>query len=453
MRHAAACVRLFLLSVLVLSPLASRAAELAATGPLADYVAKRDDAFQWRKVREGNVASAKFVELRMTSQVWRGITWKHQLFILKPASMSPDAKHALLFVAGGSWKPELDAETGEFKAPREATVLALAAEQLKAPVAIVTHIPFQPIFEGKVEDAIIAYTFDEYLKTRDPEWPLLLPMVKSAVRAMDAVEAFVKDEWQTKIERFTISGGSKRGWTTWLTGAVDSRAAAIAPMVIDVLNMGPQMQHQVATWGAPSRMIHDYTQRGIDKKFPTDEGKALLSIVDPYSYRERLTQPKLIILGTNDPYWPLDALNLYWDGLVGQKHVLYIPNNGHGLKDVPRLVGGLSALHQQAAGGKSLPKLQWKFRPEATHLALDVASDVAPERVDTWIATAPTKDFREAQWKSTPARRTKDGYVCELQLPATGYASMFGEYVFQGENSLPYYLSTGVKIVEPRAAQ
>ena len=104
------------------------------------------------------------------------------------------------------------------------------------------------------------------------------------------------------------------------------------------------------------------------------------------------------------------------------------------------------------AGGKPLPKLQWKFRPEATHLALDVGSDVAPERVDAWIATAPTKDFREAQWKSTPARRTKDGYVCELALPTTGYAAMFGEYVFQSDSGLPYYLSTSVKIVEPAAA-
>ena len=32
-------------------------------------------------------------------------------------------------------------------------------------------------------------------------------------------------------------------------------------------------------------------------------------MVDPYSYRERLTQSKLILLSTNDRYWPLDALS------------------------------------------------------------------------------------------------------------------------------------------------
>ena len=94
---------------------------------------------------------------------------------------------------------------------------------MKTPVAILLHVPQQPIFGGKREDAIIAYTFDEYLKTSDPEWPLLLPMVKSAVRGMDAVTEFSDQTWSLKLKSFTVTGGSKRGWTTWLTGAIDGR--------------------------------------------------------------------------------------------------------------------------------------------------------------------------------------------------------------------------------------
>lgn len=43
--------------------------------------------------------------------------------------------------------------------------------------------------DGKHEDEIIAATFAKYMQTEDPTWPLLLPMVKSAVRGMDATTA------------------------------------------------------------------------------------------------------------------------------------------------------------------------------------------------------------------------------------------------------------------------
>ncbi|MFO0868169.1 MAG: PhoPQ-activated protein PqaA family protein [Pirellulales bacterium] len=421
---------------------------------LQTYVARPDESYRWEKRRVGTVLTTTFAELRVTSQTWRGIPWKHQLYVLRPASAPPDVKQALLFIGGGRWKPELDQPGEDSSLPREAQLLAVAAEQMRTPVAILLHVPQQPIFDGKMEDAIIAYTFDEFLKSRDPEWPLLLPMVKSAVRGMDAVQDFARQEWSLGIESFTISGGSKRGWTTWLTGAADRRAAAIAPMVIDVLNMGPQMKHQRDTWGQPSAMIADYTRRGLDQIFDTPEGRSLLQIVDPYSYRAQLTQPKLIMLGTNDPYWPLDACNLYWDALPGQKHLLYIPNNGHGLKDTARIVGGLTALHRQCVTGEPLPKIDWEFKHEQDHLSLRVKSKVRPERVSAWTTSSATRDFRQSTWTSAAADREGDEYVCRLPLPATGCAALFGELVFQTDQGAPYFLSTNVRIVgEAQPAQ
>ncbi len=75
---------------------------------------------------------------------------------------------------------------------------------------------------GRTEDAVIAFSFDRFMATGDESWPALLPMVKSAVRAMDVIQEVVPLGLGIPINDFVVSGGSKRGWTTWLTAAVDA---------------------------------------------------------------------------------------------------------------------------------------------------------------------------------------------------------------------------------------
>lgn len=439
---------LALLALVTLVPLA-RAEDAASPGPLQTYVEAPDDSYGWTKRREGEVGGAKYVELTLTSQTWRDVVWKHQLFILRPKNVD-NAKQGLLFIGGGAWQADKEGPVDETngKLPREATLLAQAAEAIKSPIAVLLQVPHQPILGELYEDQAISYTFDKYLETRDATWPLLLPMVKSAVRAMDAVQEFAAGEWDLKIERFTITGASKRGWTTWLTGATDKRAAAIAPMVIDVLDMPRQMKHQKESYGKLSEQIKDYTDREIPQRMDSPEGQALNAIVDPFAYRSRLTQPKLIILGTNDPYWTLDSLNLYWDELPGDKYCLYVPNKGHGIEDFPRVVGGIVAFHKASVGELELPKLKWVYTNGDGKLKFMLASDKVEQRVMVWTARAESKDFRQAEWTSQEIRDARGRYFHELDIPqpGEGYAAMFVEAVFDG-GELPYYLSTNVRIV------
>src|SRR5919106_1463038 len=95
-------LRILVAGVLLLVPVAARA-RAPLTGPLADYVAAKDDSYRWSKRSEGSVLTCRYAELILTSQTWRGIVWKHQLFIIKPAQVDPAAKHALLMIAGGNW--------------------------------------------------------------------------------------------------------------------------------------------------------------------------------------------------------------------------------------------------------------------------------------------------------------------------------------------------------------
>jgi PhoPQ-activated pathogenicity-related protein len=420
----------------------------ANAGPLADYVAKKDTSYHWVKTREAKLGKTTFVELIMTSQTWRGIEWKHRLLIAKPSTAPADVKQGVLVISGGGWKDAYAQASGPLQLPGEAALFAYIAEQLKAPVVGVMQVPFQPMFDGMVEDALISLTFERFLKTGDPEWPLLLPMVKTAVRAMDTAQQFCHDTWSIDLTGFTVTGASKRGWTTWLTGAVDKRATAIAPMVIDMLNMQPQMQHQLDAWGAYSSKIHDYTDRGLQKSLSSAAGTALRSIVDPYTYRAALVQPKLIMIGTNDHYWPLDALNLYWNDLPGDNHILYVPNNRHGLRDFRRIVGSLKALHEQVAFHKQMPKLSWQFTPGDEHLILQVEPDMKPAKVQAWLAESKTRDFRESTWRARPMTANGAGYRYELPRPKGGYVAIFGEAVYPNDGTQTF-LSTNVRILQP----
>ena len=101
-------------------------------------------------------------------------------------------------------------------------------------------------------------------------------MVKGVVKAMDVLQEFGKKEWAVPIAQFIVAGASKRGWATWLTAAVDSRVAAIAPVVIDTLNMGAQMPRQLQAFGAYSARLA-LSSRGLLPIPQTVEGQRLLT--------------------------------------------------------------------------------------------------------------------------------------------------------------------------------
>lgn len=429
------------------------------TAPLAAYVQRADDSFAWSVRHEAELNDARVAELRLVSQTWQGTPWKHRVFVLRPKELRAP-EQALLFITGGAWRPRYDEPPGAPSWPGQLQLAAAGANQAGVCLVLVEQIPFQPMFGNLREDALIAYSFAQWLATGHDDWPLLFPMVKSAVRAMDAAQAFLAERWEVPVKRFAVTGASKRGWTTWLTGAVDPRVNAIAPMVIDVLNIERQMPHQLATWGRYSEQIADYTARGLPDLADTAQGRRLLAMVDPWSYRKSLTMPKLLLMGTNDRYWPIDAANLYWDDLAGVKHLCYVPNNGHGLADLPRIVGAVSALARHASGERALPRFSWRWADTAAGAQLTVFAREAPLAVRLWSATSPDRDFRPSKWAASdiepgPTVRTGDvetpSWRVAIPRPASGWRAMFGEVEFDTggapEGSQRVFLSTTVRLL------
>jgi PhoPQ-activated pathogenicity-related protein len=267
---------------------------------------------------------------------------------------------------------------------------------------------------------------------------------------MDAIHEFSRSRWELNIEKFTLAGASKRGWTSWLTAAVDPRVASVAPMVIDMLNLPAQIDLQRQTFGDLSEEVRDYADIDLPGQIDTERGRKLLEIVDPYQYRLSLNLPKLILLGTNDKYWPLDALKLYWSELSEPKRVLYVPNQGHGLADYERLIGSLSALHRYSSRGEALPRVSWSFTPGSDEIGLSVDVDRDSRGVILWSASSDTRDFRESQWRSQACKRTADRrYTCDGRSEKGRYTAIYGEAQFQDPNAPRFSLSTAVCITGP----
>ena len=330
------------------------------------------------------------------------------------------------------------------------------ANQLGTPIAFLYDIPNQPLFGGLKEDALIAETYVRFLDSKDPTWPLLLPMVKSVVKSMDALQAYAKEEWKQEIKSFIIAGASKRGWTSYLTGASgDPRVKAIAPLVIDTLNMPKQMAHQFEAFGGKfSSQIDDYVNRKLVPMPDTPEARKLETIVDPWIYRNKLTMPKMIINGLNDEYWTTDALNIYWDDLKGEKYVLYVPNAGHGLEETTaegkknhdRVAATLVGFTKHIVSGKPMPKMTWKHENAKDGPCVTVNCDSVPKAARLWVAEAPTQDFRKAKWSEKPASISKGTVTGTTSPPQKGYKALLAECEFEIDG-LRYYLSTQLRLI------
>lgn len=407
------------------------------------YLNNGDKTFRWEIKESYDIGDVKSYTILLTSQQWREHTWKHQLNILVPATIKYDG--ALLFVTGGSINKE-GIPNWSGKGDKLTESFGEIARQNSAIVAVLKQTPNQPLYDDLTEDALISFTLHNFKKDGDYTWPLLFPMVKSAKRAMDAVQEFSKQQLNHTVNRFVVSGASKRGWTTWLTGANDSRVAAIAPMVIDMLNMPVSMNYQIKVWNDYSIQIEDYVKLGIVQDISSSSGRAITTMIDPYSYRSKLTMPKMIFMGTNDEYWPIDNIKNYYDSIPGQNLIHYIPNVGHSMGDKKEAMENLSAFLGLTLTKSAYPVCTWKTtqKKKGVKVSVKATADKLTD-VIVWSATSSDLDFRNDKWESKSLGiKNKSQVVTTEAFPATGYRAFYVNLKYKDANGGEYMESTRV---------
>ena len=186
-------------------------------------------------------------------------------------------------------------------------------------------------------------------------------MAKSAVRAMDAVQAWAKEKGKGEVTRFVVTGGLEAGLDHLAHRRGRTPGHRHRPHGHRHAQHGPARPEPARVWGKYSEQIDDYVKRGLMERAKTPEGTELWKMVDPYTFRDRLTMPKLLINGANDRYWTLNAIDLYWNGLKGPKYLVELPNAGHGLdENRDWALNGLGAFFRYQVTGRPMPAVSWR---------------------------------------------------------------------------------------------
>lgn len=425
---------------------------LAAETALDRYVKAPDPSFQWKLDTNVKVSGVSVAQIDMTSQTWRTAAevdkpvWKHWIQVYQPDQLKT-RDTAFLFISGGN---------NSGRKPNPDPMLLAIAKDAGIVIAELRTIPSEPLtFNGEKksrnEDGIIAYTWRKFIEGGDEKWPLRLPMTKASVRAMDAVTAFAasKDGGELKLNSFIVAGASKRGWTTWTTAAVDSRVIAIAPMVIDLLNIVPSFMHHFRAYGFWAPAIQDYVDERIPEHFESKRFKELMKIEEPFEYRSRLTMPKLIINSAGDDFFLPDSSQFYFDKLKGEKHLRYVPNTRHNLSpsDVPQT---LTAFIDSVVAKRARPEFSWKVNKNDGAISLKAAAP--PKEVKLWKITNPkSRDFRltttGSNWKSETVALVDGKYTARVEKPASGHTAFFLELTYESGMKHPHKFTTEVSVV------
>jgi len=291
-----------------------------------------------------------------------------------------------------------------------------------------------------------------------------MPMCKGTVRAMDAVQAFVKDKVDADIDKFIIGGTSKRGWTAWITAAIDDRVVGVIPVVLSCLNMIPNMHHYYKSLGGWSYQMFDYWSFGITALIDEPEFLEMSYIVDPYFYRQYFTMPKLMISGASDEYFLADDYDYFYDDLPGDKYIWLVENAGHDVGAVAGETLGqmFETFTKSVLEDYARPVVEWTQDYTSTGGSILMTTDSTPLTVVAYSAISVVPNRRDwrlqvldgsqavrtnVTWIESPVEDLGNGYLAEFENPESGYLIFYIKATFPSEDGSVFHLTTSASVV------
>ncbi|KAL3877092.1 hypothetical protein ACJMK2_034847 [Sinanodonta woodiana] len=390
--------------------------------PLDDYVYAPDDHYSYREIASFRGPDYTMYTYNMTSQKWKDESildhpvWWHYLTITIPDKVVFDS--AFLFIDGGSNDDGPPSVTDNFVALT--TTFAASTGAIGADIKM---IPNQPI------------------------------VFNAVVRALDTITSVAMAKIGKNVDKFMVAGASKRGWTTWTTGAVDKRVIAIAPIVMDLLNMVKNLHHHYRSLGGWTFAFDDYYDLNVTRELDNPNTQKMANIIDPISYNDRfINKPKYIITTGGDEFFIPDDSDYFFDQLNGAKYLRKIPNAEHSCAGhETSLFFGMRAFFLSVVLNEPLPKMDWIKLSTPNGGKIRLTLDRQPMTIHAYHASTldgKRRDFRLLRgtpgnprkpqvhpviWLTQDVTFLGNGtFEAEFENPKEGWLAFFIQVTFPG---------------------
>ncbi|WXT36472.1 PhoPQ-activated protein PqaA family protein (plasmid) [Salmonella enterica subsp. enterica serovar Infantis] len=384
----------------------------------------------------------------LNSQTWspQGVVsperWQNGVDIYIPDSARE--KNALVVINNGS----NNNGSGTPVAPtnfneEELSRIAIATRTVVISVSNVPNqvLSYQGVTTPLGEDNSVAYSWKLFIgdthKYQDAS--LHIPMAASVSQAFRLAK---KELTQQNINKFIVTGASKRGWAAWLTALSDPDVGAVVPFAMDLLNTQKSLEHMYQSYGKNWPVaFYPYYNQGIDQQVGTDKFARLMRLEAPFTYLntdmgDRLKIDKYIINASGDDFYVPDNSHFYYGLLPGSKSLRVVPNSTHnGILSVAEqsLITFVNRFQEK----QKLPEITENVQSRGDgKKELVVNFSEKPVAILQWTARNPAaRDFRYAcdiKYNSVPVSLATGDNTLSISLttPDSGWQATYIEATF-----------------------
>jgi pimeloyl-ACP methyl ester carboxylesterase len=257
--------------------------------------------------------------------------------------------------------------------------------------------------------------------TDGPQSSNLYHSVWAAARAITLLESLAYVEQDSIV----VSGDSMGAMTTFIISAIDSRVDGVIPMIA-----AGNLLNSIASGSLINSVIPP--SYSID----SEEMHDILSWFDPIAYARILTQPTLMLFGTNDDFFPIISMKDTVEVISAPLTLGIVPNWGHGVYE-PWSKMMSKWMSSEFLNNDTLPSIDLSYEAKTTFRGFTIS--VNAHTTDVTRAWACWRSGEPgSNWLLSEMRLVNDGasqlYIHDIIPSIIGKVSFF--VIVEDEDSI-----------------